>query len=53
VDAIDMTEIVSRLEKAILKRIDMAAWQKAEKAEIREQEKLGKAISEISEQFES
>jgi hypothetical protein len=51
VDAIEAEEIVSRLEKAILKRIDMAAWEKAEKEEVKEQKKLSEAIVEISDQF--
>jgi hypothetical protein len=51
VDAIDMQEIVSRLEKAILKRIDPTAWKKSEEEEVKEQEKLSKAIAKISKQF--
>jgi hypothetical protein len=51
VDAIDNVEIVSRLEKAILKRIDLTAWQEAEEEEGSEQPKLDKAIAKVSKQF--
>jgi hypothetical protein len=51
VDAIDNVEIVSRLEKAILKRIDQTVWKESQELEAEEQEKLSKAISKISAKF--
>ena len=51
VDAIDNVEIVSRLEKAILRRIDKKAWDAAKQGEAGEREKLKKAINDVSKQF--
>jgi hypothetical protein len=51
VDAIDNAEIVSRLEKSVLKRIDKEAWDVAKQVELEEREKLKTAISDVSKQF--